>query len=506
MDGGVALVLYWSFHDEEEQTKSVNQTRGNHGSSSRNRNMAGFEKNLEGSTFCLRSEDERGIVTEIPLKRIQHERRDDDAQKVLCGVTAAWEKIMSPYSFELEYEADHAKLIQRADWILQLQSTRESEVYKTQQAVFPQQWLSRLSDGWLSANAGTWNWETGDCFGIPTADSVRKNTECEAAKGRKHFTFISIPNDTQTEMGKGSQALAESSKALLTEYSTSTAVRTNFPAQGQIYVIPFNLPTTYRIGRELAQESAWECVLCFENGAQGDGGVYFGACGHYICGGCCTEPGFMEKLNAAKACYCCRRPARIKLKHGDCFPPSKQQLNMQAKCHGGLDVSVAQHFNGTETRPVTWALQLYKTTQDKDFFDICYETAHVETTPLCRCRYQVEPDDHYLVSIWNVSAEADQAHNAIYSIWYTGDNYSTIDEEEDKMQVDPNERFCTPFPIQMEIFEDLNAWIIKDASQNEVLRIEFECTGAKSTQVVPAVKRAQQLNFMLSQLKAVLDV
>ena len=47
--------------------------------------------------------------------------------------------------------------------------------------------------------------------------------------------------------------------------------------------------------------------------------------------------------------------------------------------------------------------------------------------------------------------------------------------------------------------------VVGAREEDEVLRIEFECTGAQSTQVVPALQRAKQLNFMLSQLKAVMD-
>jgi hypothetical protein len=490
MDGGVALVLYWSFEDFDAQTKSV--TRGDRGNSSR---MDGFEKSLQRSRFCLRSEDEDGIVT-VPLKRVGHAQ---GAHVQLPRVSASWQKILSPHSFEIENESDHAKLNERADWTLQLEHTPESEVYRTQQALFPQNWLSRLTDKWLSTNKNQWNWESGDCFGIPTADSLRTGALCEPGKARKHFTFISIPNDADTAMGEGSQAIAVSNKQLVTEYSTSTAKYKNFPARGQIYVIPINLPTTYRIGRELTEDSAWECVLCFENGAQGDGGVYFGACGHYICGGCCKEPGFMDRLNAAKSCYCCRRPARIKLKHGDCFPPSQKQLKMQAACHGDLDMDVANQYNGTDTHPVQWAIQLYSKAEERGWYN--HEQAHFETTSPFRLRYQIQADLHYVVSIWNISEQAIGAQSAVYSISFTADNYKTSEQELDRIELDPSDRFCTPVAIAMDVGEDLNAWIIKDADGDEVLSIEFECVDEATKQA----QSATSVDNMLLELKCVLD-
>jgi hypothetical protein len=492
MDGGVALVLYWSFENFDAATKSVNVTRGGGGNSSGN--MDGFETSLEGSRFCLRSEDEDGIVT-VPLKRVGHAQ---GGYVPLPKVSADWQKILSPHAFEIENESDHAKLNERADWTLQLEHTPESEVYRTQQALFPQTWLSRLTDQWLSTNKTEWNWENKDCFGIPTADSLRTGALCEPGEARKHFTFISIPNDSNTAMGEGSQAIAVSNKQLVTEYSTSTAKYKNFPARGQIYVIPINLPTTYRIGRELTEDSAWECVLCFENGAQGDGGVYFGACGHYICGGCCKEPGFMDRLNAAKSCYCCRRPARIKLKHGDCFPPSQKQVKMQADCHGDLDMSVAKQYNGTDTHPVQWAIQLYSKTEKSGWYDISREQAHFESPS--RLRYQIEAALHYVVSIWNISEQAIGAQSAVYSIWFTGDNYAISEQEPDRIELDPSDRFCT-VQIRMDVGEDLNAWIIKDAHGIEVLSIEFECVDEATKQA----QSASSVDYMLLQLKCVLD-
>jgi phosphoribosyl-dephospho-CoA transferase len=70
--------------------------------------------------------------------------------------------------------------------------------------------------------------------------------------------------------------------------------------------------------------------------------------------------------------------------------------------------------------------------------------------------------------------------------------------------VRPNEFFCTPYPIYLTVGEKLNAWIIKDESQNEILSIEFECTGAVKTQAHTQHVLGGGVALMLSQLKAVM--
>ncbi len=446
---------------------------------------------------------------------INHKKRPD-AKKVLRRVTDAWDKIMSRYSFELQNESDHPILREKTDWILQLKKT-PYEAYVTHQVCLPQHWLARLTDGWLSANSNAnyyadehdiWNIDDDDKFGIPTAESLRRKSRCDPSNGaRKHFIMVNTPNDRQTAVGKGSQAVALSDKPLFSPYSTSTVERDPFPGNNQIYVIPFNLPREYSMERELTTASAWECMLCFENGEQGDGGVYFGECGHYICGACCREPGFVHRLNAATACYGCRQPSRMQINGDHYFPPSQEQIAARAKCPAVLDATVAVKYDGPATCPVKWAIQLCRRKQDTDLrepFQIYEHTPLSETIPRRCLRYDVEVGYYYLVNIWNVRQKSDAAHVEICSLSYTDDAYETIQDEDDIIDVCYNEFFCTPYPLELTVGEDVNAWIIKDESQNEILSIEFVCTGAVNTQAHTQHVLDAGVELMLSQLKAVM--
>jgi len=174
---------------------------------------------------------------------------------------------------------------------------------------------------------------------------------------------------------------------------------------------------------------------------------------------------------------------------------------MQADCHGDLDMSVATQYNGTDTHPVQWAIQLYSKAEERGWYNISHEQAHFETTSPSRLRYQIEADLHYVVSIWNISEQAIGAQSAVYSISFTADDYKTSEQELGVIELDPSDRFCTPAPITMDLGEDLNAWIIKDADGHEVLSIEFECVDEATKQA----QSATSVDDMLSALKYVLD-
>ena len=321
MDGGLALLLYL----DRTPFRRQHTCRGGGGGRDAIGHSATlvreFEAFLDECVFCLRSEDKDKKSITLPLKRVDHAQRHD-ASTVLCQVSERWQKIMSRFSFELEHERDRAKLNQTPDWVLQLASIPPGQYWMTHVACFPQAWLPRVTDGWLASNSeadmhdekcAVWYMEPGDEFGIPTAESLRGHLYSDTQTDRRHFKLVSIPNDPQTEPGKGRQAAALSSKAVFSAFSTSREEHAPFPGNGQIYAIPFNLPREYRIARELPAGREWECVLCTEQGAQGDGGVYFGACGHYLCGACCREPAFLSNINAATQCYYCRQPSRIQI-------------------------------------------------------------------------------------------------------------------------------------------------------------------------------------------------
>ena len=323
MDGGLALLLYL---DRTPFRRKACTLRGGYGGGAGTRGTSAalvpeFEAFLEECVFCLRSEDTYGVNITLPLKRTALAARPD-AGSVLPGVSERWQKIMSRHSIELEHERDRARLHQTADWVLGLTSVPPEQYWMTHVACFPLAWLPRVTDGWLASNSeadmtsarcAVWYMEAGDEFGIPTAESLRRGLHSDTQQDRTHFRVVSIPNGPRTEPGKGSQAAAASDKAVFSPLSTSAETHTPFPGNGQIYAIPFNLPREYRIARELPAGREWECVLCTEQGAQGDGGVYFGACGHYLCGACCREPAFLSNINAATQCYYCRQPSRIQI-------------------------------------------------------------------------------------------------------------------------------------------------------------------------------------------------
>jgi hypothetical protein len=211
----------------------------------------------------------------------------------------------------------------------------------------------------------------------------------------------------------------------------------------------------------------------------------------------------VHRINAATACYGCRAPSRIKINGGHYFPPSEAQVGVRAKCPAVLDATVAVKYDGPATCRVKWAIQLCRKEADEPFHT-CNLTARSETTPRCCLRYDVEVDVQYFVNIWNVGQQSDAAHVAICSLSYTCDEYKTTEDENDIIDVRPNEFFCTPYPIYLTVGEKLNAWIIKDESQNEILSIEFECTGAVKTQAHTQHVLGGGVALMLSQLKAVM--
>ncbi len=215
----------------------------------------------------------------------------------------------------------------------------------------------------------------------------------------------------------------------------------------------------------------------------------------------------MSKINAEKRCYGCRKPLRMQINGDHYFPPSQEQIAARAKCPVARDATVAVDYDGPATCPVKWAIQLCRRKQGADVrepFQIYEHTPLSETIPRRCLRYDVEVGYYYLVNIWNVRQKSDAAHVEICSLSYTHDAYKTIEDEDDIIDVCYNEFFCTPYPLELTVGEDVNAWIIKDESQNEILSIEFVCTGAVNTQAHTQHVLGAGVELMLSQLKAVM--
>ena len=241
MDGGLALLFYLDrtpYRSEKKKPKPA--TRGDRHQEEAEEVVeqvqsesfecstliSDFEVYLATCIFCLRSEDKNGIVTTLPLKRINKTTRPD-AKEVLPRVTDAWEKIMSRYSFELQNEEDNKQLREKPDWILYVEKAVDK--YATHQVCLPQPWLPRLTDGWLKANSNAdqshdncdlWYLEPKDNLGIPTAESMRGKLRSDPSTGRHHFKVVSVPNEKHTEYGRGSQAVDLSDKPLISPYST----------------------------------------------------------------------------------------------------------------------------------------------------------------------------------------------------------------------------------------------------------------------------------------------
>ena len=87
-----------------------------------------------------------------------------------------------------------------------------------------------------------------------------------------------------------------------------------------MYVILFDIPNKYKIAREQVSNLR-ECVLCGDERPQGDLGIVFGECGHYICQECSKE--YKESLSGVKKCFYCRRPTSVKVDNVQVHTPEE---------------------------------------------------------------------------------------------------------------------------------------------------------------------------------------
>ena len=148
-----------------------------------------------------------------------------------------------------------------------------------------------------------------DSFGIPSFESTREAQFSDCADGRKHFRICNVPNNTTTKIDEGTTSVDVSDIKLQSGY-TDHKKGVLFPQDGMMYVILFDLPSTYKIARNEVSDER-ECVLCGDGRPESDLGIVFGACGHYICQECSKE--YKQSLGGVKKCFYCRRPTSVKV-------------------------------------------------------------------------------------------------------------------------------------------------------------------------------------------------
>jgi hypothetical protein len=116
-----------------------------------------------------------------------------------------------------------------------------------------------------------------------------------------------VPNAAGTAITEGTTAVRGSSVPLLSPY-TDSEQGIVFPQDGYLYVILFDLPSSYAIDRREVRQTR-ECVLCGDECAADDAGFVFGTCGHYVCRLCYDE--CREKMQEVKQCFYCRADTSV---------------------------------------------------------------------------------------------------------------------------------------------------------------------------------------------------
>lgn len=322
---GLALIL---FNDPKEPrpVKTKGATRGKTPASTWtpppkllkdiSEEVNNFEVFLHHCTFTLESSDKRTVV------RLDAKVLDSrPTHSVLPDVERAqdWKVVLSRYHYTVN-PVDAPALMTQTFWILKLASIHRTpdfpyvqkggEEYITSVVCFPQAWLPWISNEWFHQNTEKdWFMQDDDPFGVPTVQSTRDNESSSTQDGRKYFKLFSIPNTPTTGINQGETEAGVSEKSLIAPFTDSTH-GIQFPADGQMYVILFDMPTNYLVARKDITDLR-ECVLCGDMRPHFDRGVVFGQCGHYLCYDCCIE--YKKGITAATACYYCRAPAAINL-------------------------------------------------------------------------------------------------------------------------------------------------------------------------------------------------
>jgi len=160
-------------------------------------------------------------------------------------------------------------------------------------------------------NLQDWYMQDGaeDTFGIPSLRSARNNEHTCCAEGRCQFKLCNVPITSETKINEGNSEVDVSEVKLRSGFTDHT-IGIRFPQKGLMYVILFDIPNEYKIARKDISDVR-ECVLCGTLRSEGDLGIVFGACGHYICQQCSND--YKDNLDGVTKCFYCRRPTCVKV-------------------------------------------------------------------------------------------------------------------------------------------------------------------------------------------------
>lgn len=339
---GLAMLLWWP--RERAAVVKGSGTRGGAGTkraepeplSADGAKLVGeFERFLRHAQFCLRSKgpedaQTRRVKFEV-IESIVTEDGKIQTSSSLSGTllpkVESMGALLSRYTFKLVDESDAATLQTEPHWQLELYSVREDGDYSYKPndhwvanlVVVLYDQLPQMTDMWLKNNEEPWSLDPSDVeikanrppdtYGIPPTNSLRYGSTCEY-NDRDCVRVVSMCGDVKTKPGHSAQGLVASA-AKVGQVGISVFPRgVQFPPSGYVYVVPFELPESAIVERELTAEL--DCALCFESkNTKLDQGMIIGGCGHYICRACCEDEQYNMGIKKLEKCPTCRRPCAL---------------------------------------------------------------------------------------------------------------------------------------------------------------------------------------------------
>jgi hypothetical protein len=235
--------------------------------------------------------------------------------------------LLSRYTFKLVDESDAAILQKEPHWQLELYSVggdgnysyKPNEHWVANLVVVLYDQLPQMTDEWLENNKIPWSLDPSDVeiaaerppdtYGIPPTNSLRDATKCEY-EDRACVRVVSMCRTEKTKLGHSAQGIAASSATVGAVGMSVYRNQKKFPPAGYVYVVPFELPESAIVERELTAEL--DCALCFESrDTKMDQGMIIGGCGHYICKACCEDEQYNMGIKKLEKCPTCRRPCAL---------------------------------------------------------------------------------------------------------------------------------------------------------------------------------------------------
>jgi hypothetical protein len=164
-------------------------------------------------------------------------------------------------------ENDAVTLQTKEHWELELHIVREDDgftyepKYLSNVVVVLYDQLSQMTDAWLDNNCseGTddgrkaWSLDPEDKFGIPPTNSMRDGTTCDY-EDRNCVRVVSMCGGAKTKPGHSAQGIAASSATVGFVGMSVFRNQKKFPPVGYVYVVPFELPESAIVERELTAE------------------------------------------------------------------------------------------------------------------------------------------------------------------------------------------------------------------------------------------------------------